>query len=158
MSVQRFTIALQNRLFLRFHLLSPVADGLRGGWSSPDLRPLFRWDLSHDTSPFRLPKSSAVSILGHVLSPFPSTLNFLRTSINNVREVFGCWCSLFCQMFKASPRYSVESLRNCPGVNPVHASIVSGSLPGKDTKPKKRRTFHLLSPVKKIAGNRHVIS
>ena len=102
MSVQRFTIALQNRLFLRFHLLSPVADGLRGGWSSPDLRPLFRWDLSHDTSPFGLPESAAVSILGHVLSPFPSTLNFLRTSINNVREVFGCWCSLFCQMFKAS--------------------------------------------------------
>ena len=130
MAVQRFTIALQHRLFLRFHLLSPVADGLRRGWSSPDLRPLFRWDISHDTSPFGLPEPPAISIHGHVLSPFPSALKFLRTSINNVREVFGCWCSLFCQMFKASPRYSVESLRNCRGVNPVHASIVSGSLPG----------------------------
>ena len=124
----------------------------------PEFQPLRRCEIPNFLCSIRLPETPAISLIASSAFPFGQTLNLLAKLVHNGHEVFGCWCSLFCQMFEASPRYSVESLRNCPGVNPVHASIVSGSLPGKDTKPKKRRTFHLLSPVKKIAGNRHVIS
>jgi len=56
-------------------------------------------------------------------------------------------------MFKASPRCSVESLRNCNGIDPVYASVALDLRP-VDIEAGIMQNFSSAIPVKKIASNR----
>ena len=95
LAVQRSAVALENGLFLRFHLLTPDTQGVCRRRHIENIRPLlsgYSMDLHFSIG---LPETPAISPFAHVLSPFWSKLNLVRNSIHNVIEVFGCWCLLF---------------------------------------------------------------
>ena len=117
MSIQRLALTLKNGLFLRFHRVSPGAGCFSWRRSLPETWPRLRCNFFDLLWTVGLPETSAISPIGASALPFNGALNVQINLVHNGHEVFGCCCSLFCQMFEVSPRYSVKSLSYDKGVD-----------------------------------------